>query len=129
MPLSTRNIARSYLLIIMLMVTFGSVLVSGQTPLLTGQVNRYAGVTAVGASYVIVDDASDFAVNDTVMVMQMSGVGINAGPGLEGNYQNTIGAPGKYEILVVSAVNTGTDRIDFTRVLINSMTPKQRCSL
>lgn len=123
MPLSFRNIARSYLLIIVLMITFGSVLVSGQTPLLTGQVNRYAKVTAVGAGYVIVDDAGDFAVSDTVMVMQMSGVEINAGTTLEGNYQNTIGTPGKYEILIVSSVNTGTRRIDFTRVLMNAYEP------
>lgn len=123
MPLSFRNIARSYLLIIVLMITFGSVLVSGQTPLLTGQVNRYAKVTAVGASYVIVDDAGDFAVSDTVMVMQMNGVEINAGTALEGNYQNTIGTPGKYEIIIVSSVNTGTRRIDFTRVLMNAYDP------
>lgn len=129
MPLIIRNIARSYLLIIVLMITFGSLLVSGQTPLLTGQVNSYSRVTAVGAGYVIVDDAAGFAVNDTVMIMQMSGVGINAGTALEGNYQNTIGTPGRYEILVVSAVNTGTDRIDFTRVLINAYDPVARVQL
>lgn len=123
MPLSFRNIARSYLLIIVLLLTFGSLLVSGQTPLLTGQINRYAKVTAVGTSHVIVDNAGQFAAGDTVMVMQMNGVVINAGTDLGGNYQAATGAPGKYEIIIVSSVNTGTRRIDFSRVLMNTYDP------
>ena len=63
-------------------------LLSGQTPLVTGNINRYARVTSVGADYVIVEDVTDFAVGDTVMVMQMSGVRINASQTLPGNYQN-----------------------------------------
>ncbi len=120
MPLKTRHIARSYLLIIAMMISCRGVYVNGQTPILTGQVNSYAKVTTVGTDYVIADDVSGFAVNDTVMVMQMSGVRINAGFDLEGNYQNVIGTPGKYEILIIESINTGTGRIDFTRVLLNS---------
>jgi len=123
MPLHSSHIAGRYLLIIALMICCGGIFVSGQTPLLTGQVNSYAKVTSVGSNYVIVDDASEFAANDTVMVMQMSGVRINAGTTLEGNYQNVIGYPGKYEIIIVAAVNTGTGRIDFTRVLLTSYDP------
>lgn len=129
MPFNTRDIARRYLLILALMISCGAVYVSGQTPLLTGQVNRYAKVTVVGADYVIADDASEFAAGDTVMVMQMSGVRINAGTTLEGNYQNVIGYPGKYEIIIVAAVNTGTGRIDFTRVLLTSYDPGARVQI
>lgn len=123
MPLSFRNIARSYLLIIVLMLTFGSLLVSGQTSLHTGQINRYVKVTAVGNNNVIVDNIAGFAVGDTVMVMQMNGVEINAGIDLGGNYQATIGAPGKYEIIIVSSINTVNRRIGFSRVLMNSYDP------
>jgi len=129
MPFATSHRARIYLLIVIQMIAFGCIYVSGQTPLLTGQVNRYARVNAVGAGYVIVDDATGFAANDTVMVMQMNGVGINAGAALEGNYQNTIGTPGKYEIIIVSTVNTGTRRIDFTRVLLNAYDPAAKVQL
>ncbi|MCK7532873.1 MAG: hypothetical protein MZV63_18465 [Marinilabiliales bacterium] len=40
------------------------------------------------------------------MVMQMNGVRINAGQTLQGNYQNVEGTPGKYEIVIISAINT-----------------------
>jgi len=129
MPLTTRHIARSFLLIIVLMSAFGGVNISGQTPLLTGQVNSYASVTTVGTDYVIADDVAAFAVNDTVMVMQMSGVRINAGFDLEGNYQNVIGTPGKYEIVIIQSVNTGTRRIDFSRVLLNSYDPQGKVQI
>lgn len=120
MPFKMLYITRSYLLIVLLMITGGGIFISGQTPLLTGQINRHAKVTSVGTNWVIVDDVTDFAVSDTVMVMQMSGVRINAGIDLEGNYQNVIGTPGKYEIIIVESINTGTRRIQFTRVLLNS---------
>lgn len=120
MPFRIFYITRSYLLIVLLMITVGGISVSGQTPLITGQINKYAKVTSVGTNYVIADDVTDFAVNDTVMLMQMSGVRINAGTALEGNYQNVIGTPGKYEIVIVESINTGTRRIQFSRVLLNN---------
>ncbi len=129
MPLKNRHIARSYLLIIAMMISCGGIHINGQTPLLTGQVNSYAKVTSVGTDYIITDDVSGFAVNDTVMVMQMSGVRINAGPDLEGNYQNVIGTPGKYEIVIIESINTGTGRIDFTRVLLNSYNPQGKVQI
>lgn len=118
MPFKTPQTGWRNLWIILLMISCCGFYASGQTPLLNGQVNIYSRVTSVGTDYVVVDDASGFAANDTVMVMQMSGVRINAGTTLEGNYQNTIGYPGKYEIIIVETVNTGTGRIDFTRVLL-----------
>jgi hypothetical protein len=120
MPLINRYITRGNLLIAFIMITCWGISVSGQTPLLTGQINTYAKVTEVGTDYVTLDDVTGFAANDTVMVMQMSGVRINAGFDLQGNYQNVIGTPGKYEIIIVESVNTGTRRVQFTRVLLNS---------
>lgn len=100
-------------------ISRGTVL-DGQTPLVTGQVNKYARVTATGADNVTVDDISDFAAGDTVMVIQMSGVRINASTTLPGNYQNTVGSPGKYEIVIVNSVDTGSKQVFFSRNLLNS---------
>ncbi len=119
MPHRLSEIARCYLAIFILMLSFGGAIISAQTPLVTGNVNEYASVNTIGPDFVIVDDVSLFAVNDTVMVIQMSGVRINAGASLPGNYQNTIGTPGLYEILIVSAVNVGLSRVSFSRNLLH----------
>ena len=95
MPQRMSEIARCYLTILVLLITGAGVSVSAQTPLVTGDINRYARVTAVGADFVVVDDITGFAVNDTVMVMQMNGVRINAAFDLQGNYQNVAGTPGR----------------------------------
>jgi len=129
MPLINRYVTRGNLLIAFIMITGWGISVSGQTPLLTGQINTYAKVTEVGTDYVTLDDVTGFAANDTVMVMQMSGVRINAGFDLEGNYQNVIGTPGKYEIILVESVNTVTRRVQFTRVLLNSYSAAAKVQL
>ncbi|MGB8357657.1 MAG: gliding motility-associated C-terminal domain-containing protein [Bacteroidales bacterium] len=122
------EIVRFSFLAIFFMITGGGVLLSGQTPLITG-INRYAKVTAVSTDYVTVDDVSDFSAGDTVMIMQMSGVRIAAGPDLPGNYQNTIGTPGKYEISIVSTVNGGLSRVSFSRNLLNAYNPQGKVQL
>jgi gliding motility-associated-like protein len=129
MPLINRYITRCNLLIAFLMITGPGITVTGQTPLLTGQINTYAKVETVGSDFVTVDDVTGFAANDTVMVMQMSGVRINAGFDLQGNYQNVIGTPGKYEIIIIESVNTGTRVVQFTRVLINSYSAEGKVQL
>ena len=102
MPRNVPKIIRFYLVLLFFMVAGRGATLSGQTPLVTGNINRYARVTSVSTDYVIVDDVTDFAVGDTVMIMQMSGVRINASQTLPGNYQNTVGTPGRYEVLIIS---------------------------
>jgi gliding motility-associated-like protein len=128
MPRKVSEIVRFSFLAIFFIITGGGALLSGQTPLVTG-INRYAKVTTVSTDYVIVDDVSDFAVGDTVMIMQMSGVRINASATLPGNYQNTIGAPGRYEILIVSGINGGTKRVSFSRNLLNAYDPQGKVQI
>ncbi|MFN2336108.1 MAG: hypothetical protein ABR560_03995, partial [Bacteroidales bacterium] len=120
MPQRLSEIARCYLTIFILLITGGGIFLSAQTPLVTGEINRYARVTTVGADFVIVDDLSGFAVGDTAMVMQMNGVRINAGDALQGNYQNVEGTPGRYEILIISSINSGSRTVTFTRLLLNA---------
>ncbi len=120
MPHSMSEIARYYLALLVFLITGGGIFLSAQTPLVTGNINRYARVTTVGADFVVVDDLTGFAVSDTVMIMQMNGVRINAGTDLQGNYQNAEGAPGKYEILIISSINSVSRTVGFSRNLINS---------
>ncbi len=123
MPRNVPKIIRFYLVLLFFMVAGRGATLSAQTPLVTGNINKYARVTSVSTDYVIVDDVADFAVGDTVMIMQMSGVRINASQTLPGNYQNTVGTPGRYEVLIVSAINGGTKRISFSRNLLNTYDP------
>ncbi|MFZ2285451.1 MAG: gliding motility-associated C-terminal domain-containing protein [Bacteroidales bacterium] len=123
------EIARCYLTIFILLITGAGVFVSAQTPLVTGEINRYARVTSVGADFVVVDDISGFAVNDTVMVMQMNGVRINAGFDLQGNYQNVAGTPGSYEILIVSSINSVSRTVGFSRLLLNAYNASAKVQL
>ena len=66
MPRNVPKINRIYLVLLFLTIAGWGTPVSGQTPLVTGNVNKYARVTSVSTDYVIVDDVSDFAAGDTV---------------------------------------------------------------
>ena len=128
MPLKFSEMVRINLLILIMMITGGGISISAQTPLVTG-LNKYARVTSVGADFVIVDDVSDLTVNDTVMVMQMNGVRINVGESLQGNYQNVVGTPGQYEIVVISSINTGSRTVYFSRTLLNAYSSDAKIQL
>lgn len=104
-------------------------LLSAQTPLVTGEVNKYARVTSVGSNYVAVDDVSDFAAGDTVMIMQMNGVRINAGKNLEGYYQDVVGSPGNYEILTIHSIAIPTKTITLSKALLNTYSANAKLQL
>lgn len=123
MPRNVSKIIRLYFVLLFFIVTGWGTQLSGQTPLVSGNINRYARVTFVSTDNVIAADITDFAVGDTVMIMQMSGVRINASQTLPGNYQNTVGTPGRYEFLIISAINGGTNLVSFSRNLLNTYDP------
>jgi gliding motility-associated-like protein len=129
MPHRMSDVFRYCLTVLFIITTSGGTFLSGQTPLVTGQVNKYAKITTVGTDNVVVDDVADFAAGDTVMVMQMSGVRINASTTLPGNYQNTVGSPGRYEILIVNSINTGAKQVFFSRNLLNTYSPQGKVQL
>lgn len=91
---------------------------------ISGVINSYAKVNAIGAGYVDIfpPQAGQFSPGDYVLLIQMQGVGIQTTQGSYGIYiQSVFGTPGGYEILVVQSVNTGTGRVTFTRnVYINN---------
>ena len=129
MPQRLSEIARCYITILVFILSGSGGFLSAQTPLVTGDINRYARVTSVGADFVVVDDVTGFATGDTVMVMQMNGVRINAGQTLQGNYQNVEGTPGRYEILIISSINSVSRTVSFSRLLLNAYSATAKVQL
>ncbi|HUS85828.1 MAG TPA: gliding motility-associated C-terminal domain-containing protein [Bacteroidales bacterium] len=95
---------------------------SGQ---ISGVVNSYAKVTSVGADFVIVDDVSAFATGDTVLLIQMKGVGVSSvyNPALFGIEESYNGQPGFYEFILIEQVETGPKKITFRNSLIGTYDP------
>jgi gliding motility-associated-like protein len=87
-------------------------------------INKYARVTSLGTDFVIVNDAVQFAQflpGDTVLMIQMKGgISIVDEGSNFGLSQDTIGAPGKYEFLIVNSVVAVTNRINFRNDKVNS---------
>lgn len=65
----------------------------------------FAHVSAILADRVTVDDVAGFAAGDTILMIQMQGVGIITNPGVYGNYQNSYGQPGMHEFLIIQSVS------------------------
>lgn len=123
MPVRLRYIRKFILIIGIIFSIAGSDFLTAQTALLTGQINKYTRVTSVGADWIIAQNVTDFAVGDTVMIMQMSGVVINADATHDGSAQDKVGTPGQYEFVIISGINTGTGLVTFTRNLLNAYHP------
>lgn len=86
---------------------------------ISGTINQYRKVVSVGIDNVTVTDATPFSVNDTVLLIQMSG-GI-APSGGNGMLVDTVGTPGAYEFLII--LNVSSNTVTFTQSLDNSFSP------
>jgi hypothetical protein len=63
-------------------------------------------VKTIGADRVTVDDLTGFAKGDTILLIQMQGIGIlKTPPAVYGSYQQTFGFPGMHEFLIIDEVN------------------------
>jgi len=89
----------------MLIILIGSAAGYSQKKL-SGNLNQpKAHVTAIsGTDKMTVDDITGFNPNDTVMVIQMQGVGILAGISDYGNINAVFGKPGTHEFMIVQSV-------------------------
>ncbi len=94
---------------------------------LTGQeindtINSYASVNAVGPDYVLVNDLTQlnaFSSGDTVLLIQMQGVGIQTTQGFYGlNIQSSFGQPGAYDFFLVDTVITASRQVVFTSQIL-----------
>lgn len=89
-----------------------------------GIINKYGRITEMGTDYVIVNDPvqfAQFATGDTVLLIQLKGVAsvVEEGP-FFGIPQDTVGAPGKYEFIIIQSINAGLKKIVFRNNVINS---------
>jgi len=92
---------------------------------INGTINEYGNVTSIGVDFVVVDDLTrfnQFAAGDTVLLIQMKGVGISVreDDGSYGYLQYTLGEPGKYEFLLIQSVVPGTKTIIFRNDILNT---------
>ncbi|MBK8883234.1 MAG: gliding motility-associated C-terminal domain-containing protein [Bacteroidales bacterium] len=108
-------------LLLIFAVTFP---VCSQVTQIGGIVNQYRQVVSVGGvgSYsATVTDASVFAKDDTVLLIQMKGAIINVPEsGSYGGYRESAGRPGAYEFLIVESSDELTDVVVFTSGLTNT---------
>lgn len=78
---------------------------------ISGSINQYRKVVAVGTNNVTVTDVTPFAAADTVILMQMGGAIVTSTD--NGQLQAYIGSPGAYEFLIILSVNINT--VTFTQ--------------
>lgn len=77
---------------------------------LSGNLNQpSAHVITIGPDRATVDNVSGFAVGDTILLIQMQGVGILTGPLDYGSVQDKRGEPGMHEFMIISAINGGNE--------------------
>lgn len=128
------NLFRDAKLLLTCLLLFAAVSVSLYPQVrINGVINEYGRVTAIGNDYVILSNAtqvSHFAAGDTVLLIQMKGgvsiVDENSNFGLP---QDTIGAPGKYEFLIVSTTTPAELRVNFRNDMVNSFSSRGNLQL
>ena len=89
---------------------------------ISGQVNSYAKVTAVGVGFVDIDVNPGFSVPDTVLLIQMKGVQIDSTNSSQfGDINKYYGETGYYEFLIID--NIVGLKITFTANVMGSYDP------
>ena len=96
---------------------------SGQRNI-SGIINKYGRVSALGIDNVTVPDETQFnqfAAGDTILLIQMKGVRIIAEEGHEfGTFEYNYGLPGQHEFLIIESVNDAGNIITFRTNIIHS---------
>jgi gliding motility-associated-like protein len=83
---------------------------------ISGVINKYTSVESVTGSQTITVSNPDFSAGDTVLLIQMKGMGILTNPPSDYGRQQNLNNSGNYEILLIDNVNG--NEITFTRELI-----------
>jgi gliding motility-associated-like protein len=109
------------LILSMLILFVSSTTVFSQKKL-SGNLNQPKAhvVTITGSDRIIVDDVTGFSTPDTILLIQMQGVGILTGAADYGNIQNFFGQPGMHEFLIIQSINTLTREIVFRNNLLKT---------
>lgn len=114
----TRNLpSNSKLFVLILLIIAGITEPSFSQAKISGIINNYGQVTAIGSNYVIVEDDtqfSQFSEGDTILLIQMKGARIyTAESGSFGVPYQTYGPAGMHEFLTVLSVDPATNTITF----------------
>jgi gliding motility-associated-like protein len=102
------------LIFCLLIICFSSIVIFSQPGTI---INKYARVLSRSDYQVVVDDVSPFKIagGDTVLIIQMQGVAINAADalGYGTTVEQKVGTPGRYEFLITQSVVPATKTITF----------------
>jgi hypothetical protein len=112
------------LILSMLILGFGSGILSAQKTL-SGNLNQPSThVVTIGADRVVVDNVTGFAANDTILLIQMKGAKILTAGSSYGAFQDKLGEPGMHEFMIILSVNSGTKEIVFRNNFLNTYDPR-----
>ncbi|MDX2284283.1 MAG: T9SS type A sorting domain-containing protein [Bacteroidia bacterium] len=89
---------------------------------ISGTVNRYTAVTAVGSNFVNVASVTGFAAGDRVLLIQMKGSSISQADDTTYGTLTDLGNSGVYELCNIASVSNGSKKITFTRPVCKSYT-------
>lgn len=113
----------------LLIMGFGCTLIQAQTSL-SGYLNQpHTHVVTIGADRVTVNDVTGFAVNDTILLIQMQGVEILTALNAYGTLQSKLGEPGMHEFMIIMSINTGTNEIVFRNNILSTYDPRGNCQI
>jgi gliding motility-associated-like protein len=89
---------------------------------LSGNLNQpSAHVITIGPDRATVDNVTDFAIGDTILLIQMQGVKVLLSP--YGSVQGKYGEPGMHEFMIIKAINGGNE-IVFERNTLKTYAPE-----
>ena len=113
----------------MLILSGLTVTLFSQDKQISGVINVYRHVTAIGGlNNVTLNNTDSIAPGDTVLLIQMQGVGIDTTLGAYGYFIASLyGKPGEYEFLLVQDTVGGV--VTFTRNIINAFDIKGNVQL
>ncbi|TAL74415.1 MAG: gliding motility-associated C-terminal domain-containing protein [Bacteroidetes bacterium] len=116
------------ILVLSLLILSGlAVSLFSQDKQISGKINVYRHVVAIGPGLdnVTLNSVDSIAPGDTVLLIQMQGVGIVTDQNAYGGgVQSKYGEPGGYEFLLVQSVNTGTKIVVFKNNILNTFDAK-----
>src|ERR1035437_7283711 len=113
------------LILCLLIFGFSSISIFSQKKL-SGNLNQPAAhcLSLTRSCKIFFDDVTGFSAPDTIILIQMQGVGITTPTTGYGFIQSIFGQPGLHELMIIQSVNGATNEIVFRNNLLNTYDPK-----
>lgn len=117
------SVNSKYLIISLLLISASGISLFSQSKI-SGIINNYGRVTAIGTDFVIISDEAQFdqfSQGDTVLLIQMKGAKIYTSETPSyGTAYASYGKPGRHEFLTILSVDDATNKIVFRNNIVNS---------